>query len=102
MKRRSLTAAFATIMLGLSIALLPAASASAAGGSASITVYNNCGQTESFLIYRSGAVAKGGQMSAGGHITFSLAPGTYVVATKPRYTTVTVSAGQGRALRLCN
>ena len=101
MNRRSLTSALAAVVLGLSVALVPAASASAAGNG-SITVHNNCGRTESFTYYRSGQLQGGGQMPASGRISLSLAPGTYVVTTIPRYTTVTVRSGQGWAVRLCN
>ena len=101
MNRRSLTAALASVALGLTVALMPAASASAAGNG-SLTIYNTCGQNATVWIYYSGGSQYGGaSIVAGGHVTFSLAPGKYGVTTSPKMTYWTVRSGQGWAVRLC-
>ena len=101
MKRRSVTAALATAVLALSVALIPAASASAAGNG-SITVYNTCGHSAAVSIYSSvGTLKYGTTLAAGAHRAFILAPGTYAVTTSPTITERTVRSGQGWAVRLC-
>ena len=100
MKRRSVTAGLAAIVLGLTVALVPAASASAVSYG-SITVYNNCGASRWATIYVGTTWWADAIIQPGDRRIFTLTPGTYRVGTYPTTISVTVRANQGFAVRLC-
>jgi hypothetical protein len=102
MKRRSVTAGLAAVVLALSVALIPAASASAAANGY-ITVYNNCNQRGIvFVTSESGAVVASSTLFFAAKVTFSLPPGRYGVTTLPNFSYLTVRSSQGWGVRLCN
>ena len=97
---RRLTAALATAALGLSLALQPTASATAATGS--VTVHNTCGHRATVSIYRGSQQIGTASIAAGGRQSWVLTAGyTYGITTSPTMTYITVRERVGQAVRLC-
>ena len=99
MSTRRLTALLAAAALGLSLAVVPAASASAAAG---VIVHNTCGHRATVQIYLGSHQVASSSIPAGGSQSFQLTVGnTYGITTSPTMWTVTVRDRILQGVKLC-